>query len=197
MPPAEVGVGPRVPRQVFWERDLVSGYALQHQSRDVDDEVDAEVQRHVPQLLPYEVVGVGPLVQPLVVHFWRFGLIVVLVVLRDVVVDELVMEVVVVGFLAERGVVQVGRVLYGLWWRVPGVRRVAWEFGVVGVTRGVVVGGEMSFLLVGIRRLETVILSVNSDYLTPRRRAFANFNAYRESLVPSKHGIGPCSLHWR
>lgn len=84
-------------REIRGKIDLVPGDALENQSRDVDDEVDAEVQRNVPELLSDVVVGVGTFVQSLVHHLRLFGggggsmvvMVMVEVVVGDVVVDLL------------------------------------------------------------------------------------------------------------
>lgn len=143
------------------ERDLVSGDALQHQSRDVDDKINAEVQWNVPKLLAYVVIRIRPLVQSLIVHFWWHC--VVLVVFRNVIVDHLVMEVV---MLAIRVVVVVVVVVEGRMIQMAGildrfrccvivVRRVGRIVGVVGGV--MVVGREVGIRFVGIWWLKTMI----------------------------------------
>ena len=49
------------------------GYALEHKGRDVNDEVDTEVERHVPQLLADIIVRIRPLVQSLIHHLRLLG----------------------------------------------------------------------------------------------------------------------------
>lgn len=76
--------------------DLMPCDALENQSRDVDDEVDAEVQRDVPELLSNVVVGIGTFVESLVHHLWLFGggrrSMVMMVVVVEVVVGNLVVD---------------------------------------------------------------------------------------------------------
>lgn len=70
------------------------GDALEHQRRDVDDEVDAEVERNIPELLSDVIVRVWPFVHPLVVHlrFLRRSCVIFVMemIIRDVIVDDFV-----------------------------------------------------------------------------------------------------------
>lgn len=61
------------------EIDFVSGDAFQYQGRDVNDEINTEVQRYVPKFFPNEIIRVGPFVQSLIVDFRLVWNVVVIV----------------------------------------------------------------------------------------------------------------------
>lgn len=76
--------------------DLVPGDALQHERGYINDKVDAEVERYVPQLLADEVIRIRSLVEPLIVHFrfLRRRLVMIMMIaieFRHVIVDDLML----------------------------------------------------------------------------------------------------------
>lgn len=53
--------------------NFMSGYTFEHESCDINDEVDAEIEGKIPELFADVIIRIGTFAESFVVHFWFFG----------------------------------------------------------------------------------------------------------------------------